>query len=129
MKLKRDTKFREESTCRFKIAIRNLTNLTGAFESLKNFHFNGLLLGKVYIVWDKSYWGVIFHEIEEGYKIWRGMNLPFQNWLKEFGKFWPEHSKVSKTFTLIGSFWAKYIYIYIYIYFVRTKKLERSYLS
>ena len=26
MKLKRDTKFGEESTCRFKIDIRNLTN-------------------------------------------------------------------------------------------------------
>ena len=26
MKLKRDTKFREESTCRLKIGIRNLTN-------------------------------------------------------------------------------------------------------
>ena len=26
MKLKRDTKFGEESTCRFKIGIRNLTN-------------------------------------------------------------------------------------------------------
>ena len=26
MKLKRDTKFEEESTCRFKIDIKNLTN-------------------------------------------------------------------------------------------------------
>ena len=33
----------------------------------------------------------------------------FQNWHKEFDKFWPEHSKVSKIFTLMGSFWAKYI--------------------
>ena len=28
---------------------------------------------------------------------------------KEFDKFWPERSKVSKIFTLMGSFWAKYI--------------------
>ena len=56
----------------------------------------------------KKYTGVIFHGTEEGYKIWRGINL-FQNWHKEFDKFWPEHSKVSKIFTLIGSFWAKYI--------------------
>ena len=35
--------------------------------------------------------------------------MSFQNWLKEFDKFWPEHSKVSKIFTLMASFWAKYI--------------------
>ena len=42
-------------------------------------------------------------------KIWRGIDLSFQNWHEEFDKFWPEHSKVSKIFTLMGSFWAKYI--------------------
>ena len=49
------------------------------------------------------------HDNEEWCKIWRGIDLSFQNWHKEFDKFWPEHSKVSKIFTLIGSFWAKYI--------------------
>ena len=83
--------------------------LTWALESLKNFHFNGLLLSKVYIVWAKKYIEVIFHETKEGYKIWRGNDLSFQNWHKEFDKFWREHSKVSKIFTLMGSFWAKYI--------------------
>ena len=39
----------------------------------------------------KKYRGVIFHESEKGYKIWRGINLPFQNWHKELYKFWPEH--------------------------------------
>ena len=43
------------------------------------------------------------------YKIWRGINLSFQTWHEEFDKFWPKHSKVSKIFTLMGSFWAKYI--------------------
>ena len=57
----------------------------------------------------KKYREVIFHETKEGYKIWRGISLSFQNWHKEFDKFWPEHSKVSKIFTLMGSFWAKYI--------------------
>ena len=37
------------------------------------------------------------------------IDLSFQNWHEKFDKFWPEHSKVSKIFTLIGSFWAKYI--------------------
>ena len=35
--------------------------------------------------------------------------MSFQSWDKEFDKFWPEHSKVSKIFTLMGSFWAKYV--------------------
>ena len=32
----------------------------------------------------KKYRGVIFHEIEEGYKICRGIDLSFQNWPNEF---------------------------------------------
>ena len=49
MKLNRATKFGEESTCRFKIAMRNLTNFDLS-KSLKDFYFNGLLLSKVHIV-------------------------------------------------------------------------------
>ena len=76
---------------------------------LKNFPFNGLLLSKVYIVWAKKCRGVILHDIEEWYKIWSGINLSFENWHEEFHKFWPDHLKVSKIFTLMDSFWAKYI--------------------
>ena len=35
--------------------------------------------------------------------------MSFQSWHKEFDKFWHEHSIVSKIFTLMGSFWAKYV--------------------
>ena len=80
--------------------------LTRVLESLQNFYFNGSLWSKVYI---KKYRGVIFHETEEECKIWRGIDLSFQDWHKEFDKFWPDHTKVSKIFTLIVSFWAKYI--------------------
>ena len=63
-----------------------------------------------YILFElKKYRGVVFHENEEEYKIWRGIDSPFQNCHKEFDKFWPEHSKISKIFTLMGSFRAKYI--------------------
>ena len=36
-----------------------------------------------------------------------------RNWIAvskhvEFDKFWPKHSRVSKSFILMGSFWAKY---------------------
>ena len=50
MTMKRDTKFREESTCLFKIDIRNLTNFDLSTLMSKNFHFNGLHLSKVCIV-------------------------------------------------------------------------------
>ena len=50
------------------------------------------------------------HENEEWCKIGRGrIDLPFQNWHEEFDEFWPEHLKVSKTCTLMSSFWFKYI--------------------
>ena len=49
MTLKNDEKSEEEWTCRFKIDIRNLMNLTRELESLENLHFNELLLTKVYI--------------------------------------------------------------------------------
>ena len=32
-----------------------------------------------------------------------------QNWHEKFDKFWPEHSKVLKICSLIGSFWQEYI--------------------
>ena len=63
-----------------------------------------------YILFElKKYRGVIFHETEEGHNIWREIDLSFQNWHKEFDKFWPQHLKVSKIFALMGFFWAKYI--------------------
>ena len=63
-----------------------------------------------YILFElKKYRRVIFHETEEGYKIWRRIDSLFKNWHKEFDKLWPKRSKVSKSFILMGSFWAKYI--------------------
>ena len=38
-----------------------------------------------------------------------GIDLSFQNCHEKFDRFWPEQSKVSKCFTLMVSFWAKYI--------------------
>ena len=35
----------------------------------------------------KKYRGGIFHEPEEGYKVWRGIDLSFQNSHKEFDTF------------------------------------------
>ena len=57
----------------------------------------------------KIYRGVISHNTEEWWKIWRGIDLLFQNWHKEFDKFWLENSKVSKIYTLMGCFWPIYV--------------------
>ena len=63
-----------------------------------------------YILFElKKHRGVVFHETEERYKIWRGINSSFENWHKEFVTFWLERLKVSKILTLMGSLWAKYI--------------------
>ena len=35
--------------------------------------------------------------------------MSFQSWHNQFDKVWPEDSKFSKIFTLMGSFWPKYI--------------------
>ena len=50
-----------------------------------------------YITFDlKNNRGVIFQDTEESWKIWRKINLQFGKWHKKFGKFSPEHLKVSK---------------------------------
>ena len=65
-----------------------------------------------YILFElKKYRGVIFYETEKEYKIWRGMDLSFQNSHKKFDKFWPEYSKVLQIFTLLGSLWVKYTFL------------------
>ena len=58
----------------------------------------------------KIYRGVMCHENEEWCKNWRAIDLSVQNWHEEFDKFLPEHSKISKICTLMGFFWAKYMF-------------------
>ena len=57
----------------------------------------------------KIYRGVMCHDNEEWCKIWREIDLSFQNWHGEFDTFWHEHLKVSKIFTLMCPFRAEYI--------------------
>ena len=50
-----------------------------------------------YITFDlKKYRGVIFHDTEEWFKIWRSTDLWFGKWHEELGKFSPEQLKVLK---------------------------------
>ena len=71
-------------------------NLTRALESLQNFHFHLLLLCKVFNVWPEKVRGVISHDTKGWCKIWRKTDLWFGKWHEKFGKFSPEHLKVSK---------------------------------
>ena len=73
----------------------------------------GILMGsfcwnlKIYEL--KIYRGVISEDTEEWWKIWRVIDLLFQNWHEEFDEFWPEHSEISKICIFMGFFWRKYI--------------------
>ena len=79
--------------------------LTRALENLKNLLFNWLLWPK-YIMFElKKYRGVMFHDTEKWCKIWRKTDLWFGKWHEEFGKFSPEHLKVSK----LGLWWDPFV--------------------
>ena len=86
----------------------------------KNWGFDGILLSKVGNVWLKIYKGVMYHENEEWFEIWRGIDLSVQNWHEEFDELWLEHSKISKICTLMDCHWPKYIMLEL-------KKVQRSY--
>ena len=80
--------------------------MTWTLKSFKNFHFNVLLLSKVYNVWaKKKYRGVIFDDIEEWCKIWRKTGWWFEKLHEKFGKFSPEHLGVSK----LGLCWDHFV--------------------
>ena len=66
MKMKNDAKIEENLTCRFKIEMRNLMIFAPSFENIKNLHFNGLLLTKVYMFELKKYRGVMLDCTEDG---------------------------------------------------------------
>ena len=66
MKLKRDTKFGEESTCRLKIGIGNLKNFDPSTQKIsKIFILMGSFWAKYILFQLKKYRGIIFHETEE----------------------------------------------------------------
>ena len=58
----------------------------------KIFLLMGSFWGKYIFFELKKYRGIIFHEPEKRYKIWRGIDSSCQNRHKKFVKFWPEHS-------------------------------------
>ena len=94
MALKSDAKFKEKLTCDFKFDISNLVN----FHPISQ-NSNGLFLSKVYEVWAKKYRGVISHDTEQWWKIWKTLTLRFQKWHEELGELSSlEHPKVWKLY-------------------------------
>ena len=88
MTMKNDANFEEELTCHwidlpschFKIEMWNLNEFWSEHLKVSKIFILMCSFWAKYILFElKKYRGVIFHEIEEGYKIWKGINLSFQN--------------------------------------------------
>ena len=110
MTLESDAKFEEKLTCGVETDIKNLAKFhQSTIESLKIETLMGSICPKYTICALKIYSGVMCHDNEEWCEIWRGTDLSIQNWHEKFDEFWPEHSKISKSFTLMCCFWPKYI--------------------
>ena len=59
-----------------------------------------------YIMFElRKYRGVIIHDTEEWCKVWRKIDLSFEKWHEEFGKFSPVHLKMSK----LGLWWCPFV--------------------
>ena len=76
MTMKNYTKFEEELTCHFKVDMRNLTNFDRSTLNSKKFHFNGVLLSKVYIVWGKK--------VQTSYLSWKWRGMQNLEWNQLF---------------------------------------------
>ena len=72
-----------------------------------NLYFDRSLLLKVYKILSKKVQRSYVSWYRRLMQIWRKTVLLFQKW-QEFGKFWFEHSKVSKICTLMSCIWPKY---------------------
>ena len=100
--------------------MKNLANFHHrTFESQKIGSSIGSFYPKLEMYELKVYRAVMRHENEEWSKTWIGLDWSIQKWYEEFGKFWPEHSKISKVWTLMSCFWPKYIMFEL-------KKVQRS---
>ena len=80
---------------------RTLWILTWVLKVSKICTFIGSCCAKYLMLDLKKYRAFIFHDTEEWCKIWRKTDLWFGKWHEEFGKFSPEHLKVSK----LGLWW------------------------
>ena len=109
MALKSNAKFDEKWLVIWKMTSRIWQIFGGTLESVNVGTFMGSFCSKYNMHELKCYREVMCSDTEEWWKIWRGIDLSFQNWHKEFDKFWLEHLKISKICILMGCFWPKHI--------------------
>ena len=103
MTMKNDAKIELELTVSSKLTWIMWQIVTWALKNLKNLHFNGLFLTKVYIIWaKKKYRGFMFDGTEYWCKIWRKTDLHFQKWYEQFSKFSPKHVRKGKNWDFYG---------------------------
>ena len=79
--------------------------LTWVLKVSKICTFIGSCCAKYLMLDLKKYRAFIFHDTEEWCKIWRKTDLWFEKWHEKFGKFSPEHLKVSK----LGLWWDPFV--------------------
>ena len=105
MTMKNDSKIEEELPSRFKIDM-NFTNFDQSTRKSKNvFVLIGSLWPKHILFELQKYRGGIFHDTEELCKFWRKTDQWFEKRHEKFGKFSPEHLKVSK----LGLWWDPFV--------------------
>ena len=102
MTMKNAAKIDKELTCRFKTDMRNCRNFDPSTQkSKKKFVLICSLWPKYKLFELPKYKGVIFHDTEKLCKFLRKTDLWFQKRREKYGKFLPEHMKVSK----LGLWW------------------------
>ena len=88
MKLKRDTKICRGIDSSFQNWHKEFDEIWPEhLKDSKNFILMGSFWAKYIMLNLKRYIGIIFHETEEGYKIWRGIDLSFQIDIGNFTNF------------------------------------------
>ena len=105
MTLECDAKFEEKLTCGLEHDMRNLANVHQSTRNSEIWDFHWILLYKVEKVWGWDLWGSYM------LWLWRMIQNLKRNWLVSSKLTWgiyqilTEHSKISKSSTLMGCFW------------------------
>ena len=97
MTMNNDATFEEELTCQFIIGMKHLTNFEPSTRKSPKFHFNRLLLTKVYNVWAKISVEKLCLVALNTDTIFEGkLTCAFKNDMRNYSKFSPEHVWKSK---------------------------------
>ena len=83
-------RFEKKLNCGLENDVRNLAKFHHSTRKSQSWNFAWILLSKAEMYELKIYRGVMCHDKETWCKIWRGIDLSFQNWHKEFDEFWLE---------------------------------------